>query len=265
MAIEVVNFLIQNNMPPQMINRLIVPVLDYARDRGYNVWDHSLTTEFNPDIDVTNAAGDPFAKTMIFGSVGWVKAFDKVARFSRRLSYNRYDFSARTWYDVFKEKWINHAGLAIQAHHMEKLLEDQQLHLRPAFDDKVILGGVYDSLRWQRESKDRNVKDDLWIWASPIVEIEAEYRCWVINNEVVEISQYRRDGEFEPLRITDPAIFVIASAFAYQVGVRTAVMDLAISQGTWKFLELNPIHCSGWYAADIPHILDEWVKHTHIF
>ncbi|MNW02519.1 hypothetical protein D3C71_1983200 [compost metagenome] len=82
----------------------------------------------------------------------------------------------------------------------------------------------------------------------------------------MEISQYRRDGQFEKARITDPKLFAVAETFrVIQRPANLYVMDLALTPDGYKLIEFNPINCSGWYDADVEHVLDEWVEWTKAF
>jgi len=37
------------------------------------------------------------------------------------------------------------------------------------------------------------------------------------------------------------------------------VLDIALTDSGYKLVEFNPINSSGWYAADIGSVLDEWI------
>lgn len=265
-------FLVQNNMPPHMTDRLIVPVLDFARKHGYNVWDGSLTTEFNPNTDIPDEVTLELAKFIIFGSIGWTKRFAfgtqrvrEFSIFSRDVSYDTALFNAMRWRSSFGNHWVNNDGRQLTANAVgTQLSEGPPLHLRPLFDDKAIIGGVFNQTSWAEHMKQRNVDPYLDLWASPLKTFEAEYRCWILDGEVVEISQYRKDGQFCTQQIIDPAFFIAAQhLYGIDPFIRNVVMDIVIHDGSFKMLEFNPIHCSGWYAADTEKVLSAWVKAHH--
>lgn len=251
-------------MPTHMTNRLMVPVLDFARSRNIPVWDGSLTEDLTDNwfFEQVPKMADPSINMIVYGSVGWMRRFLDFPMMRRRIFYNGIHFDCSNWKDIYQQKWMNHAGYMADVIFTGIYLRKKgPHHVRPVYNDKAVVGGVYDADLWDKTVTERNVRETETFWLSPLLEIQAEYRCWIVNNRIVEISQYRRDGQFETKRITDPEIFLVAELFKNEASLHSCyVMDLALVQDEWKLIEFNPIHCSGWYAADVEHILDEWIK-----
>lgn len=95
-----------------------------------------------------------------------------------------------------------------------------------------------------------NVKFETIIWVSPKKEIEAEYRFWICNKNVVASTEYSWDDK-ELGDIPDTAIHLaeIVAKYEWQVD-RTYVVDIAICNGSPFVVEFNSFSCSGLYNCD---------------
>ncbi len=257
-------FLLQNNYYDQL-GRLIQPCLDFCKRHGIPFIDRSLTDAFDPDnvgIDLAEVPG-----VVIYGSVGWVK---RCAR-SGLAAWAYYDsqrFAATTWAPIFKRHALNGDGEAQSLSEVLKRLQrGERLHLRPNRDDKAFNGGVYDAVGWadmiaqRRERQQIMPLSDLECWASPLKEITAEYRCWFIDSQLVDVSMYRENGRLFLKRETSKEVHGAARDLAsLHLPMSNIVMDVARTQDGFKVIEFNPINSSGWYAASTDDILANWCE-----
>lgn len=243
-------FFVQNNW----VTPLTIPVAQYARARGIALEDRSSTPEFNPDdcgIDWTQ-----YGCILPYGSVQFIRKL-KASSLSSHIDLNPDKFATSTWAPLFGTRALNGEGFLLRASDVGDHLK-YPMHLRPDSEDKAFAGKVYSAEDW--EDLYPSLSPDLQCWASIPQEIEAEWRCWVVDGKVVEISQYRKAGQHFRQAVFDPLLFRQAQAFANSyTPARHVVMDLAEVKGKFRLVEFNPFYSSGWYAADIPKILDAWI------
>lgn len=253
---------LQNNSQDR-IGRLIVPCLDYCRDRGVPFVDRSLTADFDPDaLDFGDGEG-----VIIYGSVGWMKRF-KDSRHSRWVHYDPTAFAASVWAPVFGDMAFNGPGRGWldSAVGVGQALSrgDKRLHVRPDRDDKAFPGGVFNLTEWEAMISDRSALigvdlSRIECWVSPVRDITAEIRVWIVDGEVVGASYYRRDGGLYLAPVHDQGLLDHLAAYSKTyLPCATVVMDIAFDGAESGVLEFNPIHSSGWYAVDVGAVIDAW-------
>lgn len=253
-------FVLQNNSFDK-IGRLIVPCLEYCAARGLPFADRSLTS----DLDLETWVLDDAEGMVVYGSVGWMKRF-KASRYGRWIDYDEDAFAATTWVPALGSAAFNAHGAELSVSDVTGRLSGSgtSLHVRPNRDDKAFAGGVFDATSWEKMISEMGAltgmdMTEVTCWASEVRKIDAEIRCWFVEGELVEASYYRRCGSMYLERITDAAILGrIASLGCLYLPCGNCVLDVALSEGGMTVLEFNPIHSSGWYAADVTRVLDAW-------
>lgn len=257
-------FLLQNNYFDQ-IGRLIQPCLDFCNKNDHQFIDRSLTDTFDPEkvgIDWNTVPG-----VVIYGSVGWIKRCADSA-LAPWTFYDRQRFAATSWAPAFGENALNGNGEVQTVSEITRRLErGERVHIRPNRDDKAFNGAVYDIASWENMLKLRHERhqtlpdSQLECWASPVKEIEAEYRCWFIDNALIDVSMYRNNGELCLQRETSDEVLKAATDLAAKhLPIATIVMDIAKTQDGYKVIEFNPINSSGWYAASTETVLSRWCE-----
>lgn len=248
---------VQNNL----VNPLTAPVADYAHRHGIQLEDRSCDDLFNPDdcgID-----WDEYDAVIPYGSVQFIRKMLN-SRLAQFIHHDEYGLSASTWLDLFEDKLLNGEGQIITINHVADYLRFfGPMHVRPNSVDKAFTGLVYDAASWAEAKK----MDDpnLLCWASPVKSILAEWRCWVVGGQVVEISQYRKDSAMYIQRTTNLDIFEAANHLAsIYLPSDCTVLDMALTTNGYKLIEFNPIQSSGWYKADIDTVLNALVRHTEL-
>jgi len=248
-------FFVQNNY----VERLTIPVAQFAHAHGYALEDRSASTEFDPEncgID-----WDQYGIVMPYGSVQFMRRLKESARLGKYILHSEDAFSTAHWADLLGDKAVNHRGRLIAAGEVPTLLaEGQAFHVRPDRQDKAFIAAVFDADSWEKEREKRNLDPELVCWASPVIVLKGEWRCWVIDGKIVEISQYRKEGQAHRVLEADPAIHAAALSLAeLYVPAPAVVMDIALTEDGFQVLEFNPIHGSGWYAARVDVVLQTWV------
>lgn len=250
-------FLVQNNHV--LYNS--IPVAQYALRNGIDLIDRSSNNDFNPmdcGVDWTQ-----YDAVIPYGSV----QFARLCRdkgMAEHVSYSEEGFRTDLWIEKFGEKALNYTGTLMKASEVfEHLGFVGESHIRPNHVDKAFAAAVFNQGSWNAVKAEREVDDDLDVFVSPPMHIDAEFRCWIIGGKVIEMSSYRQNGEMfvEKVVNLEGNIVCLAQELAnVYLPDQTVVMDIAVCGPEVYFLEFNSIHSSGWYAADINVVLDELVK-----
>lgn len=245
-------FFVQNNY----VERLTVPVALYARQHGLALEDRSTSESFDPDdcgIDWSQ-----YGVVLPYGSVQFIRKL-KTSSLARFILHDEARFATSNWAPRFGEDALNGAGELVRADMVAERLAAGRRHLRPDQVDKAFTGGVFDVAEWNALRTERAIANDLACWISPLSEIDAEWRCWFVGGEIVGISRYRQGGQMAVAKELAPDVRAAAERLAsVYLPAPCVVLDIARVAGQFKVIEFNPIHCAGWYAADVPKVLSAW-------
>jgi hypothetical protein len=144
-----------------------------------------------------------------------------------------------------------------------KDLEPQydEFFIRPAEESKSINGQIM--TKWDfNEFKDKilaadpaefsTVKADTVLIVSKIKKIQQECRFFIANKKIISYSQYKVGDTIKYSPVVDSYIIdyvnkIISMDFQPDVAY---CLDIAVSDGATKVLEVNCINCSGLYSID---------------
>lgn len=135
-----------------------------------------------------------------------------------------------------------------------------KIFIRPVRDTKQLIAKVIerDDFFYALHNFGKSVDDpELEILVSEAVEILSEYRLFIVNSKVVAQSLYKVRGQF----CTNPVVPDIIIEKAEELcklwtPAPAFVMDFAETDDGFSVLEINNINCAGFYACDIPSIVD---------
>jgi hypothetical protein len=97
---------------------------------------------------------------------------------------------------------------------------------------------------------------DMPVVVSPAKKIHAEYRFFVVENEIVGKSRYRVLGKLWPSEDVPDYLLEYVYKFIYVWRPdRAFVIDLAETPDGVKIVEFNNINAAGWYKADVSKII----------
>lgn len=251
-----VAFLVQNNHV--LYNS--IPVAQYALRNGIDLYDRSSHAEFDP----ANCGVDWCEYDVIvpYGSVQFARLC-RESTLSEHVFYSEPNFHTDMWIEKFGPKALNYAGTLMKAGEVrEHLTFAKEAHVRPNHQDKKFTAAVFDVASWDEQRQVRDFEDDLDVFVSPPMAIDAEFRCWVIGGKIIEMSQYKKDNELWVERIEMDRSFVQTAQKLADVYLpnEAVVMDIAVCGQETYFLEFNSIHSSGFYKADINFIWNEFLR-----
>lgn len=189
---------------------------------------------------------------MTYGS----KAFDVV---TREMDFKPGSFINDNFeFDIFLEKLggelLNHEFVVGELSELEPV--DDEFFIRPTGNTKLIPGMFVKRDEFYSWKKRESIREDSpyvgqSLMVSPIQKIDAEYRFFIVNQEIVTGSSYVVGNIFntskkpssEVLNYTQKMVdkFPISEAF---------VIDIAETPKGFKVIEYNNINTSGLYGSD---------------
>ena len=126
--------------------------------------------------------------------------------------------------------------------------------IKPLKKVKLFTGGVFES----KMMFDLIVPetDDILLFSEPI-EILSEYRCWILNNKILDIRLYSGNWKYFPnpeiVELAVKEFTAISDEIAYTI-------DFGVnSEGTF-IIELNDVFGTGTYGFDTYELLDVHIK-----
>ncbi|AKG23038.1 ATP-grasp domain-containing protein [Calothrix sp. 336/3] len=140
-----------------------------------------------------------------------------------------------------------------------------KMFVRPIHDSKHFSGRVFnqeDFVTWQRSicestmNHNTSLTPQTKIQLSRPISIYAEYRFWIVGDEIVTQSLYKRGGQVYYHRDVDEPIASFARARVNEWAPHEAfVIDICNSELGVKIVEINTINSSGFYAADVQRLV----------
>jgi len=249
-------FFVQNNM----IERLTVPVARYAHEAGVALEDRSSTSKLN--VDDCGIDWSRYNPVLPYGSVQFLNKLKRSSHLARYVHLDDELFSARGWHaSAVGNQLLNRDGRLIAVQDVAgELACGQPLHIRPDTEHKAFNARVFDEASWRAVGAERPLKADTTCWVSPVQAIAGEWRCWFVGGQLVEVSQYRRDGQSHYERGAPADVRLYAQSVADRfLPAPCVVMDVAATHNGPRVIEFNPIHSAGWYAADVAAVLQAWL------
>lgn len=141
----------------------------------------------------------------------------------------------------------------------------ESMFVRPVNDSKHFTGRLFTADEfaiWRESIGNRetigrsSLSPETRIQLAPPVTISAEYRFWVVKNEVVTQSLYRRDGEaIFSAEVDGPLRSFVEARIREWSPHETFVIDVCATANSIKIVEVNTLNCSALYAADVPRLV----------
>lgn len=127
--------------------------------------------------------------------------------------------------------------------------------VRPDEDSKLFDGGVYADASTFRHHL-RSVDLSLPVVKAPPLAVDAEWRCFVVDRQVVDASEYRRAGRPSLHRGAPPRVIELAEqAAARWSPAPVTCIDIASSGDRFGIVEANCFNASRFYAAHAGTVL----------
>jgi hypothetical protein len=127
--------------------------------------------------------------------------------------------------------------------------------VRPDSDSKVFEGGVYDASSLEAVTKQTAVPNATPVIVASPLNIEAEWRFFVVNREIVGCSEYRRWGRSSNDGSVPHAAIDLADLALRWSPADVYCLDLAASGDRVGVVEANCFNASRFYSAVIERVL----------
>ncbi|PLS18902.1 DUF4343 domain-containing protein [Bacillus sp. M6-12] len=188
---------------------------------------------------------------MVYGS----KAFAKIATEMglEPGSFMNEKFEFEIFREALGDELLNHHFMIGELSELEPIAEE--FFIRPTGNTKLFTGmrvTKEDFLSWkERENRENSPYIGQSLMISPIQEIKAEYRFFVVNQEVVTSSSYRVGNNTDITRKPSKAILQYTKKIVDKFPLAKAfVIDIAETDKGFKVVEYNNINTSGLYGCD---------------
>ena len=181
------------------------------------------------------------------------------------------------------EKWGNHMlnADAVVMPFRDVVIGEKRKFLRPIEDSKIFAGRVFDHYEfadWQSKVvlmeddlppgaivdgiRVTNLSKDSLVQVSPVHEIYAEFRFWIVKGEIVTASMYKMgdkvmyDSDVPDIyhEFVDEMTTIWEPHDAFVIDVCSVPDDGTIWKGI-KIVEINTLNSSGFYAGDMQKLV----------
>jgi len=162
-------------------------------------------------------------------------------------------------WSVFRDHWAEDmlsgdGRLMTLSEAQEFLLSAGTAFIRPDSDSKVFDGSVYDSGRLSAATKNLDPITSVVV-ATPVT-IEAEWRFFIVNANIVGCSEYRRAGRVSTSgSIPQEAIELVSDLASRWSPAAVYCLDLGATAHRMGVLEANCFNASRFYGAPTARVL----------
>lgn len=226
---------------------------DYANASGIPF----MGVKIRPFTDDVPEDKDPTIPVVVYGSCGMIRAVSKT--YLRRGVFGPTSrFEPEKWISKYKSLCLNYDSVFITAGAMlkSKLFTEDQIFVRGNDDDKTMAGHVTNGFDLRRRLFNNGIDADYKLVISPAKEIYSEYRCWIVDDEVVAVAKYKDIPCMVQLTKDDVKTFA-KSCLRYYQPHNIFVMDVCYTDNGFKIVELNGFNSSGLYNTEgIPAIMN---------
>jgi hypothetical protein len=142
---------------------------------------------------------------------------------------------------------------------------DELVFVKPNEDSKILAGGVRRFAEWLEIHQSMVAAGRALDTAEVVVakprEIDAEWRLFVVDGQVVTGSMYRPSGD---PRLPPELIGFAERVIAHWQPASVFVLDVARTERTWRIVECNCFNWSRFYVADVERIVRTVSLHQEV-
>jgi hypothetical protein len=189
-----------------------------------------------------------------------------------RLRHGIFFDSARFAWSAYSDGWqhrmLAQDGCVVPLSIAQQLVFDRgRAFVRPDADSKVFDGGVYDARGFTDATQGEDM--DLPVVVASPIQIEAEWRFFIVGSNLVDCSEYRRWGRPSTRgAVPRVAIEIASESAAAWEPADIYCLDLAATDDRIGIVEANCFNASRFYGASIDRlvevvsqrVLDQWTE-----
>lgn len=199
----------------------------------------------------------PKSPLIVHGATTMVKLAGGDPRFRHGVFYEPDSFCHEAYTQGFGDAFINAAARLVTLDEALAMLSNSgNLFVKPPDDLKAFTGFVatrdeLDGLIKKHEVRGEEFPERIVI--APVAEVDAEWRLFVVDGEVITGSQYRPGGDPElPVDLLEFARGLISQWTPAPV----FVLDIGRVDSGWKVIECNCFNWSRFYESNVPRIVE---------
>lgn len=173
-------------------------------------------------------------------------------------------YKCSNYYRYFQNRMLNHEYIMLpwwELKYKKDLIfksfpESEKFFIRPNSGQKVFTGTTLQKRYWDQEIDiihdlpSSNIKTSEIVLISPYQEILAEYRLLMHESNLIDYAMYSGEKQFTE----DVFINFMASSVTYFPDILYTI-DLAVTENSVKYLELNSFVSAGLYDMDYDKIV----------
>jgi len=209
-----------------------------------------------PDVD----NGVP---TIFYGATKWIERIQEKGSWAPGTFFNPSSVCS-VWMPIYGDMVLNNDGVFARLGSEEtvdiakELSCDGLVFVRPDRDNKAFNGQLIreeDILVFSGKVHGTDLDGEPIMISSPR-NIEREWRLWIVDNQVVSGSQYRKRSRLDvSAGYPEDLIGITKNLCDLYSPSRVFVMDIGLHYGDYKVIELGCFNSAGFYAANIESII----------
>ncbi|MFZ6712910.1 ATP-grasp domain-containing protein [Undibacterium sp. TC9W] len=228
---------------------LLIQALDSLEVAYTSVTIKPGTYDLEPDVNLTG-------KVYVCGAIKLARIANERGWLPGSLLNENFNFNV--WQQHLGSELLNHAVGTGKLADIDTT-RYKQFFIRPMEDNKAFDGTVIDNemlADWRSDPAKNNLLK-LDVMVSPVKDIYREYRLFVVNGRVVTGSLYKMAGRPQVSADLDDEVLMYAQTIISKwTPAQAFVMDVCLSEDSYKVIEFNNINSSGFYASDVLKYVD---------
>lgn len=240
----------------------VVPIIDKLIPDDFDT--HAYYGDYS---DIEEPFVDDTQLAMVCGTISLANVGKKRGWVPGSFLNDNFDYSR--WRSNYGSNLLNYDSVAGT---LETITSPWgEFFIRPAGDSKAFTGTtmtVEEFDKWRQDLLE--IRNDLWILnaeteivISPLKQIYSEYRCFVVDGEIITTSRYKMGSVVVYRDDITPEL----KAFAQRMvdlwqPARAFVIDVAETSEGFKIVEINNFNSAGFYACNVGRIVEaiEYMK-----
>lgn len=181
--------------------------------------------------------------------------------------FTRENYNCSSYYNYFGKYLVNNIYHIVSFGELIRRKNEwfecygPKIFIRPNCGVKIFAGTVIDSDGFDKFVKSCSLFPTDLVLVAGHKQISKEWRCYIVDREIVGCSQYMENGEIVIKRDNSHNLIDFAAEMSrIYVPDTCCVIDLALVNGRLELLELNSFSCCGLYDVDV----DELVSRVNV-
>ena len=219
-----------------------------ALSGAYNV---DELPEFDPGTD----------NVFVFGAIKLARIVKKRGWKPGSMMNDNHDYMV--YKEHYRENLLNYDSQIFKTSDKFPWKAGERKFIRPTQDTKSFTGAVFTEKVWEEtiENYLYNYKSEIFnentlIQVSTVKEIHKEIRFWVVGGKIITGSQYRLGNQtiYDEYFEDEARDFAQSMVDKFQLG-EAFVIDVCLTDQSWKVVECGCINCAGFYKSDLQKVI----------